>query len=469
MPGAAPVHLRALAASAPSVFWLDRPERPDPEEPLIADSSCDLAIVGAGFTGLWAALRAIEANPGRDVVVLDAQRVAYGGTGRNGGFCDASLTHGIRNGADRFTRELAELERLGNENLDGIEHDVGRLGIDAAFERTGFLDVATAPWQLAGLHEAHALATGLGHDASLLDRAAVRAELDSPTFEGGLWTRGSGAVLDPAALAWGLADAIRGRGVRLHEHTPVMGLEAAGGAVALRTPHARLRARKVLLATNAFPPLLRRLRSYIAPVYDYVLMTEPLSDAQLQSIGWRGRQGVGDAGNQFHYYRLTADDRILWGGYDAIYHYGGRVAPELEERPESFALLARHFFETFPQLEGLRFTHRWAGAIDVCSRFCAFYGTAYEGRVAYALGYTGLGVGASRFGARVALDHLDDPSSPLLRLGMVRSKPLRFPPEPLRYAGIELTRRAIARADASEGRRGLLLRALDRAGMGFDS
>jgi glycine/D-amino acid oxidase-like deaminating enzyme len=191
--------------------------------------------------------------------------------------------------------------------------------------------------------------------------------------------------------------------------------------------------------------------------------------AQRAEIGWRNRQGIGYSGNQFHYYRLTADDRILWGGYDAIYHFGRGIRAAYDQRPATFAALAAHFFTTFPQLEGIRFSHRWGGVIDTCSRFCAFYGTAQRGRAAYALGFTGLGVGASRFGARVMLDLLSGEPTELTRLRLVRSKPVPFPPEPLAYLGIHATRWSLARADRRGGRRNLWLRALDTAGLGFDS
>jgi glycine/D-amino acid oxidase-like deaminating enzyme len=227
---------------------------------------------------------------------------------------------------------------------------------------------------------------------------------------------------------------------------------------------------RVALATGAHGGgLLRRLRQYLVPVYDYALMTEPLSAAQLAAIGWRNRQGVGDSANQFHYYRLSADNRILWGGYDAVYYRDGRVAPEHDQREATFAVLAEHFAETFPQLDGIRFTHKWGGAIDACSRFSGFFGTAHGGRLAYAAGYTGLGVGATRFGANVMLDLLTGRPSELTTLKMVRSKPVPFPPEPVRTGVIELTRWSIARADRHEGRRNLWLRTLDRIGVGFDS
>jgi glycine/D-amino acid oxidase-like deaminating enzyme len=207
----------------------------------------------------------------------------------------------------------------------------------------------------------------------------------------------------------------------------------------------------------------------VVPVYDFVLMTEPLTPAQRAAIGWSRRQGLGGSGNQFLYYRLSADDRILFGGYDAVYHFGNGIGPALEQRQATFDTLSRLFVETFPQLEEVRFTHAWAGAIDTCSRFCAFFDRSRDGRVASAAGYTGLGVGASRFAAQVMLDLLSGAETELTRLQFVQKKPIPFPPEPLRSVGIGLTRWSMARADEHSGRRNLWLRSLDRLGMGFDS
>jgi glycine/D-amino acid oxidase-like deaminating enzyme len=198
-------------------------------------------------------------------------------------------------------------------------------------------------------------------------------------------------------------------------------------------------------------------------------MTEPLGPERAASLGWDARQSVSDMGNQFHYYRRTADDRILFGGYDAVYRFRGPVGPRFDTDDATFGRLSQHFFTTFPQLEGIRFSHRWGGAIDTCSRFSVFFGTAHAGRVAYAVGYTGLGVVATRFGARVALDLLDGRRTEATQLRYVRRKPVPFPPEPLRSAVIGLTRNRLAAADRAEGRRGLWLRTLDRLGLGFDS
>ena len=456
------------AEAVASSFWLDSLPAQQLQPPISGDVECDLCIVGGGYTGLWAALQAKADDPTREVVVLEAATVGFGASGRNGGFVSASLTHGLGNGLSRFPAEIATLERLGQENFDGFRGDLDRLAIDCRLESTGHLGVALESHELRELEDEAGLLREFGHDVELLDREAVRAEIDSPTYVGGLWERTGAAMVDPGRLAAGLAEAAVRGGVRLYEQSPATRL-ASGAGVDVLVPSGRVKARKVLLATSAFPPLVRSLPRYLAPVYDYVLVTEPLDAAQLRSVGWERRQGLEDLGNQFHYYRLTPDDRILFGGYDAIYRYGGPVESRHDEYDPTFARLSQHFGATFPQLEGLRFSHRWGGAIDTCSRFAVFFGTALGGRVAYALGYTGLGVGASRFGARVALDLLDGRESEAGALEFVRRRPLPFPPEPLRSPVINFTRSRLAAADRKAGSRGLWLRTLDRLGVGFDS
>ncbi|MFE6103270.1 NAD(P)/FAD-dependent oxidoreductase [Streptomyces laurentii] len=473
----APVAMRLAAQSLsdaqPVPFWLEDPGKPHALPALTGTERCDLLVVGGGYSGLWTALLAKERDPSRDVVLIEGREVGWAASGRNGGFCAASLTHGLGNGLARWPHELAELERLGTGNLDAIEAAVARYGLDCDFERTGEIDVATEAYQLDELHEMYEEAErlGLADGLELMDRDALRAEVDSPTFQGGLWDRRGVAMLHPAKLVWGLKRACLDLGVRIFENTPGLDLVAAGGqGMVVRTPYGRVAARRVALGTNVFPSLVKRMRPFTVPVYDYALMTEPLSDGQLASIGgWRRRQGLGDSANQFHYFRITADNRILWGGYDAIYPFGGKVSAEMDHRPETYLKLAGHFFTCFPQLEGLRFSHAWGGAIDTCSRFSAFFGTAHQGKVAYAAGYTGLGVGASRFGADVMLDLLAGERTERTRLDMVRSKPLPFPPEPIAWAGIGLTKWSLARADDNGGRRNLWLKTMDRLGLGFDS
>ncbi|QEV08562.1 FAD-dependent oxidoreductase [Streptomyces prasinus] len=461
----------SLADARPTAYWLDDPARPEPRPALTGAETCDLLVVGGGYSGLWTALIAKERDPDRDVVLVEGREVGWAASGRNGGFCAASLTHGLANGLARWPDEIHELERLGARNLDAIEETVARHAIDCDFERTGELDVATEPYQARELRAWYREIDrrGLADGVDLLDTDAVRAQVDSPTFLAGLWDRRGVAMLHPAKLAWGLKRACLGLGVRVYEHTPALTLRPYGAGMSVRTPYGRIRARTAALGTNVFPSLVRRARAYTVPVYDYALMTEPLTDGQLASVGWRNRQGLGDSANRFHYFRLTADRRVLWGGYDAVYPYGGRVRAEYDDRPRTYAKLAEHFFTCFPQLEGVRFTHAWGGAIDTCSRFSAFYGTAHRGRVAYAAGFTGLGVGATRFGAEVMLDLLAGERTERTELEMVRRKPLPFPPEPFAWTGIALTKWSLAHADTHDGHRNLWLRTMDRLGLGFDS
>jgi glycine/D-amino acid oxidase-like deaminating enzyme len=455
------------ASSTP--LWLDDPARPAARPPLIGDTTADLAVVGGGFTGLWTALLALDEEPHRSVVLLEAGRIGAAATGRNGGFCAASLTHGVGNGMARWPDEMPLLHRLGLENLDAIAQAVDELGIDCDFERTGELDVAVADWQLQGLREDAEALRRLGEQPELLGPEETRARVSSPTYRGGLFDGRGVAMVHPARLAWGLAAAVEERGASLHEGTRVTGVRDAGDRVELATPHGTVRARQVVLGTNVFPSPVRRHRAFVVPVWDHLIATEPLSAQQRSSLGWEGREGVGDAGNQFHYYRLTADDRLVFGGYDALYYFRSDLSPRRERRPETERMLYRHLVETFPALEGVRIGHTWGGAIDTSTRFSASWHRACGGKVASVLGYTGLGVGATRFGAQVSLDLLAGRDNERTGLAMVRRKPVPWPPEPVRWAGIQLTRRSIARADAHEGRRDVWLRTLDRLGLGVDS
>jgi glycine/D-amino acid oxidase-like deaminating enzyme len=427
--------------------------------------------VGGGYTGLWTAIIAKERDPSRDIILIDAHEVGSAASGRNGGFMDSSITHGIANAQQRFPNEVAVLEELGLQNLNDIESAIRRYNIDCDYERTGTIDVATTAHStnyLSEMREDFQQLRSLGQNVEWLDKDALQAQVHSPTYTGGLWRKDRAALVDPARLVWGLKRAAESLGVRIYEDAKATSLEKDGVGVLVTTPLGRVRAGKVALCTNAFKPLLKRLGHYIAPVYDYCMVTEPLTPAQLESIGWKNRQGISDIPNQFHYYRLTEDNRILWGGYDAVYYFRGRMNTELESRPESWAKLSQHFFETFPQLEGVRFSHMWGGAIDTCTRFSVFWGRAMGGRVVYALGYTGLGTASTRFGAEVMLDLLDGRRSKATSTKFVQDRPVPFPPEPFRFIGIQATRWSLDHEDKT-GKRNLWLRGLDRFGLGFDT
>lgn len=456
---------RSLAGTKLACYWIEDiaayalryPTLPGPRQ-------ADDVVVGGGYAGLWTAIKLKTEHPERRVMLLEAKRIGWAASGRNGGFCEASITHGEPNAQSRWPEEADTLRRLGYENLDAIEHFINEHSLDVEFERTGQLSVANEPHQVEWVGE------NPDPLVETLDAAATRARIDSPTFLAGEFSPRENANVHPAKLAAELARHAASIGVEIYEETRVLRLGGQSHEpLRLETDRGTVTSERAALCTNVFPSLLKRYTFHTVPVYDYVLMTEPLSDEQLASIGWAGREGLADMANQFHYSRLTSDNRILWGGYDAVYHAGGRVRHEYENRMQSHRRLASHFFTTFPQLAGLKFTHRWAGVIDTSTRFCAFYGQAHEGRVQYVAGFTGLGVGATHFAADVIVDRLDGRVTERTELNMVKQIPVPFPPEPLASIGINLTRWSLDQADHNRGDRNLLLKTLDALGLGFDS
>ncbi|MEZ5185792.1 MAG: FAD-dependent oxidoreductase [Candidatus Nanopelagicales bacterium] len=458
----------ALADVRHEPYWLAHPERPRARDPLEGSTTADLVVVGAGLSGLWTAVRAKQRRPDLDVVVLEGGRIAGSASGRNGGFVAASITHGHLNGIERWPDEFAQLHALGVANLRGIEQTIADYDIDCGYRRTGELNVVTEQYQLPHAHGHVEQVQSYGIDLAFWDSEQTRTAVDSPLYLGAIVDPEVG-IVDPARLSWGLARVAEQLGVRIHEHSGVEALQPSGTGMTVRTFGGRAEARMVALTTAAHAPLLKRLTAFVVPVFDHVVMTAPLPDDVLAQIGWSGRQGIGDSGNQFHYYRMTEDNRILFGGYDAVYEAGERPGSHLERDDALTARLIQHLHDTFPPVSRVPIDFAWAGAIDTCSRFSAFWGSAYKGRVAYVVGFTGLGVGASRFGADVVLDKLLGEDTERTRLRMVRSKPLPFPPEPARQLAIDMTRRSLAKADEREGYRDLWLRTLDRLGLGFDS
>lgn len=451
----------SLAGAKRACYWLDDDRRPVPRQCLAENICADLVVVGGGYCGLWTAIIAKERDPDRRVVLLEGHRVGGAASGRNGGFVEADLTHGPENGRLHFAAELGVLDRVGQENFSAIEDAIDRYGIDASWERAPMLTVATEPHQVEALHA--------DNEGQILRGDALSVLADSPLYRAGILEERGHAYVNPARLAWGLADAAESLGVEIHENSPVLSMRLADGRRRVRTATAEVNAAAVVLATNGYPSLLPHLRFFTVPIYDYVLMTEPLTPAQLRSIGWTGRHGITDSGREFHYYRKTDDDRILFGGYDAVYHRGGRVRAEHDQRDETFERLADHFLSTFPQLDDVRFSHRWGGMIDMSTRLVAHHGRSRDGTVAYSAGYTGLGVAATRFGAETMLDLLDGDDTERTRLRMSRSLPFPIPPEPFANPLIQIMRRAVAKSDARGGKDGALLRLAGLFGIGFDS
>ena len=465
-------HLEALKDAKSRPLWHDPEIMPEVLPPLAADEKCELLIVGGGFTGLWAAMQAKERRPDADIILIEQTFVGDGASGRCGGFLATSLAHGQTNTEYRFSDEAERLQELGTQNMNELLETLVRYNIDARYEKTGRMNVALNPQSAAELHSEYEQEKAEGADVVWFDKDAVREQVNSPTFFGGLWNRdGQDGVVDPARLCWGLKEVLLNQpGVRIYEGTRLLGIEAVGQqGMKANCEGGVINSDKILMATNAFTSSIGKIRRSIIPVWDYQIATEPLTKEQLDSIAWgRSRQALSDEVNMFHYFRLTKDNRITFGGGAAVRYYFNRgIDMKYADAPTLYEQLAKEFFEIFPQLAGVRFSNKWGGIIATSTRFCVVPGVAYDGRLAWSVGYTGHGVSAARFGARIGIELLGYEPSDIVKMQFVTRRPLPWAPEPFRWLGVRFTQNALIKADRNDGKRGLWLRFLDKLGLGF--
>jgi glycine/D-amino acid oxidase-like deaminating enzyme len=450
-------------------FWLARAPR-EAEMPLLGRVDTDVAIVGGGLTGLWTALHLKALEPARDVVVVERGATASGASGRNAGILTETIDHSHPLAVAHFGEaEATRLATLGRENVGELLAFVEERGIDCDLERTGQLHVALNEAQQEDLVRTLATARRLGMEHyRLLSQDEAQAQIRSARYVGALLDPRV-AVIDPVKLVRGLVREARRAGVRIFDRTTVTGMRVQGAEVRLGTGEGEVKARRVVLATSAYSHLLLpRLRFRFLPLFDYVLVSEPLRPSQRLAIGWSGRQAVTDGRAFFNYYRLTADDRVLWGTSEAAYYRGNRVDESCDHSERHYDELRQSFAWHFPELGDLAFPYAWGGAICATTRFTPFFGSALGGRVHYGLGYTGHGLGSTHLAGKVLSHMALDLKSPLFDLALVHRQPLPYPPEPLRSLAIGAVTRALRRADAG-GRPSPLLRVLDAMGIGLSS
>lgn len=436
-----------MADFASRSFWLEAdPYTAGP--PLAGEVSADIAIVGGGFTGLWAAHFLLRADPALKVTVIEREVVGYGASGRNGGFAMTLLSRSLHDLVQDFGQDAA---RAAHEavarSIDAIGQFCAQYAVACDYEKSGFIGVATDDSQVARVEADRRAAEALGiADIRYLSGEELRRQIQSPLYRCGLEEKAC-ALLNPAKLVRGLARVVRQQSGIIYEQTPVARIDASGDKVAVHTAHGTVRADKVVLATNAYSVQFPEFRRAVVPLYSYIVLTEPLSDRQWASIGWQGRQGLEDKRTYIHYFRPTADGRILMGGEDAPYYYGSSIGPEHDRNAKVFALLQRDLKAIYPQLEGVRCTHQWGGPVGVTARFVPTFGSLPGGRVHYGFGYCGHGVAPTHVGGQILRDLVLGQTSALTELCFVRSKALPFPPEPLRYLGMTLARRSLLAQD----------------------
>lgn len=432
-------------------FWYAQEGAPAPREPLPGDTTADVCVVGGGYTGLWTAYYLKKAAPFLNVTVLEAKFCGYGASGRNGGW----LYNGIA-GRDRYARlhghdAAVRLQHAMNETVTEVVDVCAAEGIDADVHRGGVLEVALSPAQLARLKEFHAAELAFGEkDRELYGARATAERIRVAGAVGSSWTP-HGARLHPVKLVKGLADAVEALGVTIHESTPVTEIRPKHAV----TPYGTVRAPYVLRCTEGFTASLAGQRRTWLPMNSSMIATEPLSDAQWESIGWDGRETLGDMAHAYMYAQRTADGRIALGGRGVPYRFGSKTDNDGRTQPRTIEALREILVRFFPQLAGVGIEHAWSGVLGVPRDWCATVTLDRSTGLGWAGGYVGSGVATTNLAARTLRDLIQQDSgqsgpTELTALPWVNHKVRKWEPEPLRWLGVQTMYAAFRGADRRE-------------------
>lgn len=419
-------------------FWLATYGPYAPNDPVAEPLSVDVAVIGGGFTGLSTAYNLKVLEPTMDVAVLEAEVVGYGASGRNGGF---SMTlFGLEPAVTKMrfgTRRTVEAHRYMERAVDYVDEIIRRHDLDSDYWFPGFLRVATTPAYVKRIHHDMNLLTNMGITGiEWWDADRVRTRVDSPLFLGAWWEPRSG-LLNPAKHVRELKRIAEEAGAQVYEYSPVTAIEM-GDSFRLSTPGGVVTADRIVFATNAYSHLIPDLRRTQVPAFTHMVVTEPLDEDRLASIGWKGREGVEDARNLVHYFRLTADNRLAMGGSDVSVAYGANMDRDLNERV--FHDLERDVVEIFPQLRGVRFTHRWGGPVSVPIDMAPAIGFLGDRRAIFSVGCVGHGVSLSQLNGQTIADLLLERETELTQVWFVGRRLIPWPPEPLRLVVSEALR-----------------------------
>jgi glycine/D-amino acid oxidase-like deaminating enzyme len=399
-----------------------------------------------GFTGLATAYNLRKDDPGMKVAVLEAEVVGFGASGRNGGF---SMTlFGLEPAVTKSLfghQRTVEAHRYMERAVDYVDALVKEHKIQSDYEFPGFLRAATTPGYVKRIQHDLEILTSMGITGiEWIVAEKIRAEVDSPLFLGGWWEPRCG-LLNPAKQSRELKRIALQAGAEIYEETPVIKIER-GPRFTLHTPGGTVTAEKVVFATNAYSHLIPGLRSKQVPAFTHMVVTEPLTEKQLKTIGWKNRQGIEDARNLVHYFRLTADNRIAMGGSDVSITYGRNMERDLN--PRTFADLEHDVVRLFPHLKGIRFTHRWGGPVSVPIDMVPAIGFLGDPRAIYSLGCVGHGVSMTHLNGRTIADLLLERKTDLTEVWFVNRRMIPWPPEPLRLVASQAIRSYLRLEDA---------------------
>ena len=436
-------------------FWHDALPHPvTPRPALPGNSEADIAIVGAGYTGLWTAYYLKKADPSCRVVVLESEYAGFGASGRNGGWCSGLFPSSLAKVAKvAGSRDAATaLQRRLNETVDEVGAVAAAEGIDCDYAKGGTLVLARTPVQLERAREeiAEFREYGFGEeDQRLLTADEARAELAATDVLGATYTPHCAAI-QPALLVRGLAEVVARMGVRIYEHPPVTAIWHGEA----RTLRGNVRAETVVRATEGYTRTIAGFRRTLAPVYSLMLATEPLTDEQWAEIGLTRRQTFSDGRHLIIYGQRTADGRIAFGGRGAPYHFGSSIKPEYDGNAHVHAELKRVLDELFPVLRAVPVARTWGGALGVPRDWFASVGFDRAAKLAWAGGYVGDGVGAANLAGRTLADLVRGRRTELTALPWVGHHSPKWEIEPLRWIGANLGLRVMDGADAEEARTG---------------
>jgi glycine/D-amino acid oxidase-like deaminating enzyme len=419
---------------SPLSLWLDTYGPYTAQPPLRDDVSCDVAIVGGGFTGLATAIELKRADPGLDVSLLEAKEIGYGASGRNGSFAMTVVGLGFGTMAMLRGKEFVRRAHIYMMRaVDYLEDSIRRERLDCDCLRPGFLRVATTPSHVKRLRQEVSMMNELGFDDLFwLDAADAQQRVCSSHYMGAMWEPRM-LLVNPAKLVRQEKLLAQRLGVTIYEHTPVGPIRRReGGAFWLRTAEGSVTAEKIVLATNAYSHLFDTLRRKQVPAFTYMIATEPLTPEQLGAIGWHGREGVEDSRNLVHYYRLTPDNRLVIGGGPV----GLTVANRLDADSDHAAWrhLEEHIGYLFPALKGIGVSHRWGGPFSVTMDLTPALGYLGDRRAVYSLGCIGHGVSTSHLNGLVLRDLLLEQSRAEPACPFVNRRVIPWPAEPFRIA-----------------------------------
>lgn len=430
-------------------YWLETSgDSLAPRPALHGSVDVDVAILGAGFTGLWTAYYLLRRDPFLRIALVEAEIAGFGASGRNGAWCTSEFPLGPRILEQRFGRDLTrQLQLTLYDTVDEIGRVAQAEGIDAQFVKGGELTVARGPHHMPALQEMYAEFRDLGLDDhySLLGAEQTEARIRVVGAAGALFSPDT-AVLHPGRLVRGLARVVEGMGATIYEQSGVLEVRP-GPSPRFTTASGEARARTVVLAGEAYSSQLKLLRRRLAPLYSLIVLTEPLSPDQWQEVGWEGRECVASPRYTVDYLSRTQDGRILFGGRGAPYHFGSRIHDRYDNHAGTHEMLRRMLVAWFPQLRGVRFSHAWGGPLGMPRDWLPSIQYDPRTEIAIAGGYTGQGVAMSNLSGRTLIDLITATSSPLLELPMVGHRLRRWEPEPFRWLGIRFIQGRLRRID----------------------